>query len=747
MAYTYWTQCVKAAKYSGPINLPGAGILAAILGGISLNAGVAAVTAILGGIAFCRWWLYGRLVCLGGDKCAIGLALEVFPPEDKTGLDKEDTDYSVNLLLAPSTLYESFNQACQDPQGKLMKMSSDPDFQTMMSNYSNIGSTGMGLGFTGEPEPFSALVNPEGQMSGVGYWQPNYVYQPGATIQISSSDYRTFVQTCNATGPSGPNQPAWGTTIGDITTDGVISWTCTSQYSLLTQAVLLSMGLVNPGSWSSGSQYNVGDLILVGNSGGNNSQTQSVQVCIASGTSANTAPNWPMTFGVVTDESQTTSSPTSNVQWSCLGIGGRWSPTYLDSDAYAQHSTKYQVLDCIIDHNGNLQQCQTPGYSGPTIPNWATAHNATTNDGQVVWKRVAASSYPAWQMTTAYLTGDVIEDSNNNLQLCTAAGTTSSAPPIWATTPGHKTPDGQVLWKLISTPAWPSWEAKTSYLAGTQIVDSNGAAQTCVASGQSGSTPPVWGTGDGTPTADTNPSTPAAWVNVGEATNSIGTIEVEFEGGGMYDFYVGLLWALPLAILAAAVGVVTAAAIFGTALPAAAAAAASGPWGWLLALLILLVAVIAQAVASALASAPAAAAAGTGFLQGQTDFASPAADDPNIGTIYPGIDVLVVMGRWIYDSAHSGWNELHPVLHCQKIAKTGVGDLMAGDPWVNLPQFNAANVETTLNQHTSERMGWCPLIHEAGSKETLKNQQAPQNKWRIHPLLDGCTPTEPVRLA
>ena len=44
-------------------------------------------------------------------------------------------------------------------------------------------------------------------------------------------------------------------------------------------------------------------------------------------------------------------------------------------------------------------------------------------------------------------------------------------------------------------------------------------------------------------------------------------------------------------------------------------------------------------------------------------------DDKNTGTIYPGQDVLVVMGTWIYDSAHAGWNELHPVLHCQRVAQ------------------------------------------------------------------------------
>jgi hypothetical protein len=32
-----------------------------------------------------------------------------------------------------------------------------------------------------------------------------------------------------------------------------------------------------------------------------------------------------------------------------------------------------------------------------------------------------------------------------------------------------------------------------------------------------------------------------------------------------------------------------------------------------------------------------------------------------------GADIVFVMGSWIYDSAHLGWNEIHPVKHCQRI--------------------------------------------------------------------------------
>src|SRR4051794_8923610 len=50
-------------------------------------------------LAYCRWWLYDRLICLGGDMCAIGMLGAVEPPSEKSGFDKFDTDYSINLLL------------------------------------------------------------------------------------------------------------------------------------------------------------------------------------------------------------------------------------------------------------------------------------------------------------------------------------------------------------------------------------------------------------------------------------------------------------------------------------------------------------------------------------------------------------------------------------------------------------------------------------------------------------------------
>ena len=104
MPYVQHTKCVQPDDHVGLA--PGlivtaiAAVALLLLGAGWGVIGVAATTAI---IVYCRWWLYDRLVCLGGDRCAVGLLVETHPPSQKSGFDAFDTDYSIDLLLAPDT--------------------------------------------------------------------------------------------------------------------------------------------------------------------------------------------------------------------------------------------------------------------------------------------------------------------------------------------------------------------------------------------------------------------------------------------------------------------------------------------------------------------------------------------------------------------------------------------------------------------------------------------------------------------
>ena len=438
MAYDHYTECVTPDKYAGKFVGSTAmvlGVIASIIAGL-FDPGAGVLGLILTAIGYCRWWLYGRLVCLGGDHCVIGLALGVYSQTNQSGLGKFDTDYGVNILPAPSTLQESIAEvaATNAVQGYLVAdqgsaatvpaNAARAQIETMYANYDY-------LGFTGEPESYEDLTGTAGQDGGQGV-----ISKPEAT------------------------------------------------------ALLIE--------------------------------------------------------------------PTPE----------RWQASFV-----------YVGSDHVLDANGVAQVCATlqPGLTSSSEPGWP--------------KRAVV---------------------------------------------GEVTTDNQVKWESAGTPG-------------------------------------------------------------------VGTIEVEFEGAGVWDLYQALLIAAVLAGAAAVVG----------AIPGI---------GWLIMLLLILAAL---------------AVAGVGAAIGLGDTVTPAQDDPSIGVIHPGKDVLFVLGTWIYDSAHTGWNELHPVLLCQKIGEVDHAAVAAGDPWVSHPEFahpdNLADVRGRM----------CELAKD-GQRPTVKtDQEKPQNHWALHPWVDGCRQDDP----
>jgi hypothetical protein len=499
MAYGQYTKCCSPSSYSGPFLGSAAfwaALAASIIAGV-FDPGAGVLGLILTGIAYCRWWLYGRLVCLGGNQCLIGLALGVYDQSNQTGIGKFDTDYGVQLLLPPSQITDTIQYASTNNtvQGYLLKDQStttppvnpsQAQILSMMQNYSN-------LGFTGEPEPRS-----------------------------------------------------------DLLTQGVLS-----------TAEATALGLKDSGD------------------------------------------------------------------------------------------------------------------------------------------------FPGWQAGNFYLPGTTIVDGNGLLQLCTVQGLSGNNAPGWSEIVGGVTNDGFISW-------------------------------TCQG---------------GLPVA---------------------TLEVEFEGAGVWDLYQALL---------------AAAAVAG----AAAVACAIPVIGWIVCAILILIAL---------------AIVGIGIAIALGDTASPAQADPSIGVIHPGQDVLFVMGTWIYDSAHTGWNELHPVLHCQKIATVLHSDVALGDPWKtktevtfsgtcitndamvqrisgnlftnlsgggtiqidaatytvltitdenNLVLVSSAGVQPAPVTWNAQALAsfddpsrvstlvndFCGLATVANAPGTIAAQSNPENGWVLHPSVDGCTPAAP----
>lgn len=153
MTYKQYTSCVNASNYidlsfhrAGVVNLIlillAVGIIAFVsiyfLGGYgAIVAGIALVSTV---IVFLRWWLYGRLICLGDDprNCAIiGMVRSHGPsnPREKAG----DNDYTMNVLLAPGpTTYDEYLlDYTRAPQGHLV--SRNPIVFGVSRGYVNAG--------------------------------------------------------------------------------------------------------------------------------------------------------------------------------------------------------------------------------------------------------------------------------------------------------------------------------------------------------------------------------------------------------------------------------------------------------------------------------------------------------------------------------------------------------------------------------------------------------------------------------
>jgi hypothetical protein len=123
----------------------------------------------------------------------------------------------------------------------------------------------------------------------------------------------------------------------------------------------------------------------------------------------------------------------------------------------------------------------------------------------------------AWQATHAQLVGDLVLDTNNNVQRCTAAGTSGATAPTWPTTIGSTVTDGTggtaITW-ITCGPSWV-WAAATAVVVNQQVRDSNNNIQMCVTPGTTGGTAPTWSTLYGGITSGDGATYPVSWKNLG----------------------------------------------------------------------------------------------------------------------------------------------------------------------------------------------------------------------------------------
>jgi hypothetical protein len=76
--------------------------------------------------------------------------------------------------------------------------------------------------------------------------------------------------------------------------------------------------------------------------------------------------------------------------------------------------------------------------------------------GSATLPAAIGTTNPAWAASTAKVVGNLIVDSNGNIQRCTTAGTTGASAPAWATALNSTTSDGTAAWTLVALHTAPT---------------------------------------------------------------------------------------------------------------------------------------------------------------------------------------------------------------------------------------------------------------------------------------------------
>jgi hypothetical protein len=174
-------------------------------------------------------------------------------------------------------------------------------------------------------------------------------------------------------------------------------------------------------------------------------------------------------------------------------------------------------------------------------------------------------------------------------------------------------------------------------------------------------------------------------------------LHAEFEGAGVKDTLLGAQIGFGLAVVALIVCL-----------------GVPGPVGAIIAGVLAILALLAALL---------------GLLFGLGDTASPSDVNPSLGELHQndqkglGADLLVVMGRWVYDSGHNnmnqGWNEIHAIKVCERIGR-----------WTGAWPTDLGDLEKK----------WERALRDATSPSTAAAQQSLETKWEVHPEIDGCRP-------
>ena len=120
-------------------------------------------------------------------------------------------------------------------------------------------------------------------------------------------------------------------------------------------------------------------------------------------------------------------------------------------------STNYVAGQEVIDTNFHVQVVRTPGTSRTAAqghPIWTAATDGATNDGSVRWINQGphVAAHVTWLPSHAYAIGNIIIDSNNNVEYVAVAGTSRTVAqghPVWSLVINGATIDAGARWRNL----------------------------------------------------------------------------------------------------------------------------------------------------------------------------------------------------------------------------------------------------------------------------------------------------------
>jgi hypothetical protein len=223
--------------------------------------------------------------------------------------------------------------------------------------------------------------------------------------------------------------------------------------------------------------------------------------------------------------------------------------------------------------------------------------------------------------------------------------------------------------------------------------------------------------------------------------------------------------------LAAAMGLLGGAAAVATGGGALAGGAAGCSWGGFFGPIGCIIGAIIGAIIGGLVGLGGSALVIDAVLEGIFETNPGDVDDANVGDEPLGElkrgDKVVVFGEHVYDGLHEGWHEIHALLAICKVGsfKTPEGTeasfYIEWDPGFPdrkppshefdpaLPELAAADMRAGLasdpfrKRATALRDRWCRLLSERFDEKVGQTQQGLDQRWTVHPAVDGCMPAEP----